>query len=248
VIAAALMIALAVWLLGRPGVVAQRELPGVLGVVATSAVLLWRPGWVVPVVGCLGAAGLLLVVVRRRRARAVRLATESALLEACELLAADLRAGLTPEAALARAGADWPTLTEVSAAAQLGADVPAAMRALSTAPGCADLRLVAGSWHVAQRSGSALAAGMTRTAARLRQARSSRAVVRAELSSARATARLLAVLPVFSWLMGAGIGGDPVRFLFGSPWGLACLIVGLGLDLVGLWWIDRIALSIEDSS
>ena len=247
-IEAGVALALAVWLLGRPGVPVQPPAPLMAG--AGLLLVLVGPGrgWLVPLVTAGVLGGALLAVTRRRRQRAACRAAEASLLEACELLAADLRAGLTPEVALARASSDWPLLAEAAAAARFGTDVPATLRQLATNPGCADLRLVAAAWHVAQRSGSALASGMTRTAATLRQARASRATVRSELSSARATARLLAVLPAFSWLLGSGMGGDPMRFLFGGGWGWGCLVVGLGFDLVGLWWIDRIAHSIEKSA
>ena len=248
-IAAALAVAfgLVLWCRPRPWLppATLNLIPVALAAVVASVPV--RPDWVVPLCLTLSAGVLATVVSRRRRAQAARLVREAKLLEACELLAADLRAGLTPEVALARAALDWPELSAVASAAELGADVPAGMRDLALSPGCAELRLVAGSWQVAQRSGSALAEGMTRVAGRLRQFRASRAVVRSELASARATAQLLAVLPAFSWLMGAGMGGDPLSFLLGSPWGLACLTFGLGLDLLGLWWIDRIAASIEAS-
>jgi tight adherence protein B len=247
VIVAALAVAVGTVLWCRPRLWLPPATVNLVPVVALALVVAVqvRPEWVVPLCLAGSAAVLATVVSRRRRAQAARLVSEAKLLEACELLAADLRAGLTPEAALARAALDWAELSAVAAAAELGADVPTALRELASSPGCADLRLVAGSWHVAQQSGSALAVGMTRVAVRLRQARASRAVVRSELASARATARLLAVLPAFSWLMGAGTGGNPVRFLLGSPWGFACLLLGLALDLLGLWWIDRIAASID---
>jgi tight adherence protein B len=187
-------------------------------------------------------------VVLRRRRQQRRRTDEGSLLGACELIAADLRAGLTPEAALVRAAADWQPLRAVAAAAELGADVPGALRALAFESGLRDLVLVAASWQVSQRSGSALAAGMTRVATRLRQARAQRRVVDSELASARATARLLAGLPLLALAMGGGVGGDPLRFLLATHWGLGCLTAGLAMNLAGLWWIDRIADSVADST
>jgi tight adherence protein B len=65
--------------------------------------------------------------------------------------------------------------------------------------------------------------------------------VRAELASAHATARLVAVLPLATLGLSTGTGGDPWGFLLGHPAGLACLATGTGLVLGGLAWIDRIA-------
>lgn len=178
------------------------------------------------------------IVARRRRAAA----DQAAVLEVCDLLAADLAAGRPPEAALA-AGADrWPPLLPVVEALRLGSDVPEAMRRLaSERRGAADLHWVAGAWQVAQHSGHGLAAALERTAAGLRARRRTRRLVDSELASARSTARLVACLPVAVLLMGSGAGSDPWSFLIATPVGWACGVVGLALVALGLWWIERLA-------
>lgn len=178
------------------------------------------------------------IVARRRRAAA----DQAAVLEVCDLLAADLAAGRPPEAALA-AGADrWPPLLPVVEAMRLGSDVPGAMRRLAVERrGAADLRWVAGAWQVAQHSGHGLAAALERTAAGLRARRRTRRLVDSELASARSTARLVACLPVAVLLMGSGAGSDPWAFLLATPLGWVCGVVGLALVGLGLWWIERLA-------
>ncbi len=175
----------------------------------------------------------------RRRGLA---ADQAAVLEVCDLLAAELAAGRPPGAALAAASERWPPLVAAVEAARLGADVPDALRRLAQEHrGAADLRWVAGAWQVAQRSGHGLAAALERTAEGLRARRRTRRLVDSELASARATARLVACLPLAVLLMGSGAGSDPWSFLLRTPLGWACLLAGLALIALGLWWIERLA-------
>ena len=226
---------------GRP---VDRRL--VVGLSCGGVLLGWaRPQVAVLValgVGVLVAAGLLW-----RRRRQGRFAVEQAgcVLETCQTLAAELAAGAPPGHALEQAARVWPPLAPVAEAFRVGADVPDALRRLADGPGCHDLRFVAAAWQVAHRTGQGLADAMDRVADGLRSAQASRRVVESELSSARATARLVAGLPVLALAMGSGAGGDPWGFLLGTPLGLACLGGGLTFAFVGVWWIESLARDVD---
>ena len=181
---------------------------------------------------------------RRRRRREEQTVAER-VRETCEQLAAELRAGRPPGDALQHVASVWPPMAPVAAAFRVGADVPGAMRALAARPGAGDLRLLAAAWQVSHRTGQGLASAVHRVAADLVAARRTRRIVEGELASARATARLVAALPLLAWGMGTGAGGSPLAFLLGSVWGWACLAAGTAIGLVGLWWIEAIARDVE---
>ena len=186
-----------------------------------------------------GLGGLVLWRLQGRRREAE--ATSDRVLETCELLAVEVSAGQPPDHALARAATAWPLLAPAAEAATLGGDLPRTWRELAQRPGAAELRLVGAAWEVAHRSGSGLAEALDRVSASVRADRATRRVVESELASARATARLVAALPVVVLLLGAGADTSPWSFLLTTPIGWVCLTGGLALGLTGLWWIERIA-------
>jgi tight adherence protein B len=164
----------------------------------------------------------------------------------CVAVASELQVGRVPEAALAAASeASAPSLrgllAPVAAVAALGGDVPASLRACATRPGAEAMRHVAACWAVASDAGAGLATALQRLGSGLRAAERVRGEVTAQLASARASARLLAGLPVFGVVLGGSMGARPLQFLLHTSLGAACAAVAVVLNVIGLWWTDRIA-------
>jgi tight adherence protein B len=193
------------------------------------------------VLACVG--GAVLLVRRSRRARAAE-QRQRMVVEVCEALVGELSAGQPLVTSLQRCCEVWPAFEPVAAAARLGADVPGALRRSAARPGAEGLREVAAAWQVSERSGAGLATALAQVAQTARERQGTRHLVRGELASAQATARLVALLPVASLAMSAGIGGNPWHFLLETPAGLACLALGALFAFLGLFWIDRIAAAV----
>jgi tight adherence protein B len=191
------------------------------------------------------AAGI--ATVRARRRTAERLGSVE-VTEACLALVGELRTGQPPSEALTSAARAFPTLLGPAAArSRLGGDVPGALRAAADRPGAGALVAVAAAWSVCDRTGAGLADVLTSVADSLRADEAVRREAAGQLSSVRATTRLLAVLPVVTLLAVSGGGGRPLAFLLGHPVGVACLTAGGSLTVVGLVWVERMVRSVTRS-
>lgn len=179
---------------------------------------------------------------RRRRAEQESRSLQTAL----DVLVRELRAGAHPVAAFCGAAAEAddrvkPALQAVAARAELGADVSAGLRAVAVDSALpAQWHQLAVCWELAQTHGLSMATLM-RTAQRdvVQRARFS-ARVDAGMAGARATAAILAVLPLAGVALGQLIGAQPMRFLLFTEVGGWLLMLGVGLACAGLLWSDRI--------
>lgn len=188
------------------------------------------------------------VVVRRgRSSSAARRARESdALQGALAVLIGELRVGVHPVAAFDVAarevdGAVADGLRSVAARARLGADVSAGLSAAARVSSLgAHWERMAVCWRLAQAHGLAIATLM-RTAHRdiVERERFSSSVA-ASMAGARATAAVLAGLPVLGIGLGQLIGAQPMRLLMSDGAGGWLLVIGVTLTCCGLLWSDRI--------
>jgi tight adherence protein B len=210
-------------------------------VVATALVL---PPTAVLAVAVVGATASL----RYRRRRRIHRATDEGrtLESALDVLVGELRVGSHPVRAFCVAadetvGAVAVSLRAVAARARLGADVTAGLRAAarsSALPGHWDRLAVC--WQLASDHGLAIATLMRAAQRDIAERQRFSARVSSSMAGARATAAILAGLPVLGVLLGQLIGARPLSFLLSGRASGWLLVVGSMLACVGLLWSDRI--------
>jgi tight adherence protein B len=223
--------------------ISPRAAAGVTGgAFAAGAVLL--PLSTILAVALLGAT---ITLRYRRRRRGGRAMVESRELQtAIEVLVGELRVGAHPAqafvvAAQESSGPVSESCRAVAARARLGADVSAGLRTVaqgSTLPGQWDRLAVC--WQLAADHGLAMSSLMHAAQCDIAERQRFSGHVRSAMAGARATATILAGLPVLSVLMGELIGAHPAVFLLGGQTGGWMLVIGTTLVCGGLLWSDRI--------
>lgn len=213
--------------------------PGIAGISVPHVVLAL-------VVGGVSAFGLRQWHAERRR-KIVR-QRRAQVSEAIGLMSAELRAGMLPQRVLMGLAPDFNFLAPAARAADLGGDVSAALRAAADETGTELLGELAGAWQVAERAGAPLARVLDRLEETARGDLEIEREVESGLAPARATGRLMAVLPVFGLALGSGMGGDPIAILTGTVPGVLCLAAGCALACAGIAWVEQIAASAEKES
>ncbi|MFI0486469.1 type II secretion system F family protein [Actinomadura sp. 9N215] len=168
----------------------------------------------------------------------------ASVIELCDAMAAELAAGRTPDEAFTAA----TTVLDPHIAKEfVGLPDPPSdhLAELADRPGAEGLRLLAACWRVGAERGGTLATVLDGLATALRDEESQRQDVSVQLAGPRATARLLAALPLLGLAMAAAMGAHPLPFLLGTLPGLVCLITGVSLNLTGLFWTRYLAKSAE---
>ena len=180
------------------------------------------------------------LMLRRRRADRAPCprAKSTTLQSALDVLVGELRVGAHPVAAfeVAASEVDGPVadrLRGVAARARLGADVAAGLRSFAASSRLpAHWERLALFWRLAQTHGLAIATLMRAAHRDIVERERFSARVDAGMAGARATAAVLAGLPVLGVCLGQLIGADPLRFLLSGGVGGWLLVVGVTAGLL----------------
>ena len=189
------------------------------------------------------AARQLSLWLERRRVAAARQRVSVA----AQVVAAQLSSGATPRAALQVAAMECPTLELAVATASIGGDVSAALVRAGETIGQEGLASLGRAWRLGERLGAPMKGLADQVSQQVRSEQATRELVGAELAGPRASAKLMALLPLIGVGMGKVSGGDPVGFLLGSPPGQLCLVAGVALTCAGVVWSDRLGAGAEEA-
>jgi tight adherence protein B len=195
---------------------------------------------VVTAAGLLVAATAIRLITQYRRRRST-LRARAEVARACTVLASYLRVGQVPAAALAIAAADCEVLRDSHRAGTLGGDVVEVWRQQARRAGRSGLVQLARAWQVSSETGAPMSTTLDQVAASLAADQALTRVVNGELAAARATSKVMAVLPACGIGIGYLLGGDPARWLLSAPAGWACLLSGVLLACAGVLWIEALA-------
>ncbi|MFD4673858.1 type II secretion system F family protein [Lentzea sp. NPDC058450] len=200
-------------------------------------------------VGGLVAAAVLAITTRRIRKQRKK---DKAQREAAEALSSglggvidELRAGAHPAHAAEGAAEDTPApakevLRAVAVASRLGGDVERTLRELEQPLLGTAVEQLARAWRVSARHGVALADVLDATRRDLDQRAAFARQVHARMAGPRASAAVLAVLPVVGVLLGELSGAGPVHVLTATVAGQVLLATGAVFVAAGVWWTQRI--------
>ncbi|GAA5047985.1 type II secretion system F family protein [Nocardia callitridis] len=253
------LVCLALALLVAPASVTRRRFDGLF---AVSAIVRKPGSSLVFRLGCVGGAGAVLMVgpgqfiavamviltavVRYRRAeRDRRRGTECGyLLDALEAVIGELRVGAHPSAAAGNAARESKgdaalALAVSSARGRLGGCASEGLRKADSIV-AAELSRIADAWLVAERHGLALAELLAAARADLVGRMRFHGRTAATLAGARASASVLAGLPLLGIVLGQLMGASPLPVLFTSAAGTILLPLGVAFVCAGLLWTDAI--------
>ncbi|MFD4369227.1 type II secretion system F family protein [Rhodococcus sp. NPDC058521] len=179
-----------------------------------------------------------------RRADAIREAELGVVLCGLEVLIAELEVGAHPADACAMAAEDCDgpvagAFRVASARAQLGGSAAEGFVDRGSSVD-AELTRIGSVWSIAETRGLALAELLGAVRTDLLGRSRFRKRTESSLAGARATASVLAGLPLLGVGLGHLMGASPLRILLGGGIGGVMLVVGATLLCVGLLWTDRI--------
>lgn len=184
---------------------------------------------------------------RTRRDALAKVAAVRGVVDALGNLVAELRAGVHPALAAESVAEDAApeaarALRAIAASARLGGEVDAALvsGAVRRTPLHGTLERLTMAWTLAQRHGLPLAEVLDAARRDLEAIARCDAQLHAKLAGPRASATVLAVLPLLGLALGEAMGARPVHVLASSAGGQVLMLLGGFLIWAGVAWSARL--------
>ena len=229
---------------GREGSRRRMRLPLAVPVALVCAPVVYELGGICAVLAAVIVCATVRFRLMRRRSAKAKDADLCVVLAGLEVVTAELRVGAHPASACQTAadesvGSVSAAFRAASARSRLGGSAADGFRIADSRVGT-ELGRIADIWAVADAHGLALAELLEAARADLLGRSRFRQRTEASLAGARATATVLAGLPLLGVGLGQMMGASPLAVLFGGGVGGILLLLGAGLVCAGLLWTDRI--------
>lgn len=224
------------------------EIPALVTVLASMALLAWWAGGMPAVVAAVIVGATLYKRHRDRRTETMRETELDAVLSGLEVLTAELEVGAHPASACASAAEECDgrvaeAFRAAAARARLGGSAAGGFEQPES-PVNVELSRIANVWTIAEFRGLALAELLGAVRTDLLGRKRFRKRTEAGLAGARATAAVLAGLPLLGVGLGQLMGASPLHILLGGGLGGGMLIAGSMFLCAGLLWTDRIVAAV----
>lgn len=163
-----------------------------------------------------------------------------AIAQALELAARALRSGASVLTALDAVATEVPETGLVQVVGRVRGGLSLAEALDGWVGGLPERHTAAALLVLGHSSGAAMAASLDSAAASLRQRRALGEEIRALTAQTRASGTVVAAAPAGFTVVIAVVDHDALGALVSTPIGLLSLMVGLGLEGLGLWWMGRL--------
>jgi tight adherence protein B len=190
-----------------------------------------------------GAVVLAAFALRSQRERKRLRSYNRNLLRVLDAIAMSLRSGAglpngIREAAVAREGVVENDLREVARQLDFGVAFDDALAVWSRRTPLRSVKLTVACIGLAHRTGGSSAQGIAAVRTTVRNAMNAEASILVHAAQARASATVLACLPVALSGPMMFFNETARHFMLHTPVGLTILVIGLVLDVLGLWWMS----------
>lgn len=160
-----------------------------------------------------------------------------------EELAAKLHSGAAARVALENS-LESTNLVSTKNACRNGSSISQALRV--DLPNDEIARALSSCWDISEEAGIGLADAVSQLAKGVQTKQQLKQELDSALTQSKLSVWVLAGLPLFGLVLASLIGENPIRWLITSKIGLTVLILGITMELLGIFWVNRITNKVKN--